>query len=651
MNKRALRSAPDDAAGLNKQKLIMVLHVDDEVGLLEIAKQFLETEGPFKVDTASSSEEAFQKLKERTYDAIVSDYQMPGKNGLEFLRELRQEGNNIPFIILTGKGMDEVAIQALNLGADHYVNKGVDPAMMFSELAHNISKAVERKKANLEVWLRQERLNAILDSSPNAILITDLSRIVIDCNQETLRLTGASSKKEMVGKDILEFVEERDHTRVSDSLQEVLMQNIARDIQFGLLTKYGGGFIGELSASLTKDSLGNPTSLVLTINNITERKRAENKLRQYSKRLEENQRFLENVFAAFPDAVTVCDLEGNIIKCNQATLDMCGCSLENELISSNIYALLPQREHRRAKEEFGRVKMLGSVRNVEYTMLDKQGSEFPAELSLGAIVDSYGESLGFAVIIKEITERKCLQEQLIVSEKLAAVGQLAATFSHDIRNPLAVIKNSICFLQMRLKETTDDKVRKHMRILGEEINYANIMANDLLDFTRKDPLHLQKTSLNKIVDRVLTSISKPENIDVSLKLGKIPPMQIDETQMQRVFTNIIGNAIQAMSNGGKLTVQTTKDHNLVRIVFSDNGTGIKEENLRKIFVPFFSTKPNGVGLGLSICKQIVEGHGGRITVKSRAGFGTTFTIQLPIRQCKESIPPQIVVGKMEVSQI
>jgi PAS domain S-box-containing protein len=388
----------------------------------------------------------------------------------------------------------------------------------------------------------------------------------------------------------------------------------------------------------------------VTISNITERKRAENKLRQYSKRLEENQRFLENVFAAFPDAVTVCDLEGNVIKCNQATLDLYGCSLENELIGANIYTLLPQREHQRAKEEFSNVKMQGSVKNVEYTMLGRQGNEFPAELSVGAIMNSYGDSLGFAVITKDITESKCLQEQLIVSEKLAAIGKLAAAFSHDIRNPLAVIKNSICFLEMRLKETTDNKVLKHIKILAEEINYANIMVNDLLDFTRKNPPRPQKADLNKVLDRALSSVSKPENIQVSMRFGEIPPMQIDEAQMQRVFANMILNAIQAMSNGGKLSVSTARDHELVEVIFSDNGTGITEEDLQKIFVPFFSTKPNGVGLGLSICKQIVEGHGGRITIKSKVGLGTTFSIKLPIRQYEESIPSQVAVEKMEVSQ-
>jgi len=655
MTEYAVRPSTETVVNPNEKSLIRVLHVDDEVSLLKVAKEVLEREGPFQVDTASSVEEAIGQMKHETYDAVVSDYRMPGKDGLEFLKELRQEGNTIPFIILTGRGMEEVAVQALNLGADHYVNKRVYPEMMFSELAHDIRQAVERKRANLAAWNRQERLRAVFNSSPNPIMIIDLQGNIAECNQETLQLIKSPSKEEVIGRDIVEFVENstRDRRRVSECLKKTLEQGTVKGVEFALLTKSGGGRIGEISASVVKDLSGNPTSFVVVISDITERKRAENKLRQYSKRLEENQRFLENVFAAFPDAVAVCDLDGNIIKCNSAALGLHGYSSENELIGVNLFALFSQRDRERALEELKKVTTLSSIKNVEYTVLKRDGNEFPAELAVGAVVDSFGDSLGLVAITKDITDRKRLQEQLIVSEKLAAVGQLAASFSHDIRNPLAVIKNSIFFLEMRLKETTDDKVRKHLRILGEEINYANVMVTDLLDFTRKNPPRLQEANLNEVVTSAVSPLSIPEKVKLAFKPGEIPLMLIDEVQLQRVFTNMVLNAVQAMPNGGKLTVQTSRDHNFAEIAFSDTGIGIGEENLRRIFTPFFSTKTSGVGLGLSICKQIVEGHGGRITVRSKEGNGSTFTIKLPIHTKEERrgvAPARLVVHCMEVSQ-
>ncbi len=621
------------------KKPIRVLHVDDEVYLLKVAKQLLELAGPFQVDMALSVEEALDKMGKVAYDAIVSDYQLPGKNGLEFLKELREAGKTVPFVILTAKGMEDVAVEALNLGADHFVRKETNPEIMFSELAHDIINAVERKRAYLAAWLRQEQLKAVLDSSPNAILITDLEGGIVECNQETLRLTRFASKEEVIGKEVLELVDERDRARVSESLKLVLERGTVKNVEFDLLTRYGKGLVGELSVSAIQDSVGNPTSLLLIISDITERKHADNKLTQYSKRLEENQRFLENIFAAFPDAVTVCDLDGNIIKCNQATLDLHGYSSRNELIGVNLSALVLQRDFERARDDVEKAKACGSVMNVGYALLKRDGNEFPAEVSLGAIMDASRNSLGLVVITKDITDRKRLQEQVIVSEKLAAVGRLAATFSHDIRNPLAVIKNSAFFLEMRLQETGDEKVLKHLRILKEEINYAGLMVNDLLDFTRKSPPRLQEADLNETVQSALSSVSVPENVKVVFEPAGLQLMLLDQAQLQRVFMNLIVNAFQAMPDGGRLTVVTGQDGGFADLSFTDTGVGIGEENLRKLFTPFFTTKVSGVGLGLSICRQIVEGHGGEIAVRSKEGCGSTFTVKLPIRR-KEGLELQ-----------
>lgn len=131
---------------LTEEGLIHVLHVDDEDGFVKTAKQCLELQGSFQVDTASSVKEAMKKMKMRTFDVIVCDYMMPGKNGLEFLKELREKGNNIPLIIFTGKGREEVAIKALNYGADQYINKTGDPKTVYAILAHNIRQAVERRR-------------------------------------------------------------------------------------------------------------------------------------------------------------------------------------------------------------------------------------------------------------------------------------------------------------------------------------------------------------------------------------------------------------------------------------------------------------------------------------------------------------------------
>ncbi|UCF59330.1 MAG: response regulator [Candidatus Bathyarchaeota archaeon] len=148
MAKPSVKSSSKAAADLTEKTPIQVLHVDNEAGFLKVSKQCLEMQGAFQVDTASSVEEAMKKLRKKTYDAVLCDYVMPEKSGLEFLKELRENGSSIQFVMFTVKG--GVAIKALNLGADHYVNKIGNPETLYNQLAHSILDAVERKRGSLK---------------------------------------------------------------------------------------------------------------------------------------------------------------------------------------------------------------------------------------------------------------------------------------------------------------------------------------------------------------------------------------------------------------------------------------------------------------------------------------------------------------------
>ena len=145
MIEKSAESKTKVVVDVDVKRTIRLLHVDDEPGLLKIAKQCLEMSGSFQVDTASSVEEAEGKMEKEDYDVIISDYQMPGKDGIEFLREVRESGNGVPFVIFTGKGREEVATKAMNLGADQYLNKNGDPETVYTELAHAVRRAAEGK--------------------------------------------------------------------------------------------------------------------------------------------------------------------------------------------------------------------------------------------------------------------------------------------------------------------------------------------------------------------------------------------------------------------------------------------------------------------------------------------------------------------------
>ena len=172
-------------------------------------------------------------------------------------------------------------------------------------------------------------------------------------------------------------------------------------------------------------------------------------------------------------------------------------------------------------------------------------------------------------------------------------------------------------------------------IIDKDIGYANKIVNDLLDYSRKLHLDFTETTPKSLVDEALTLISTPANIQVINLAENEPKLKVDIDKMQRVFTNLIKNAVEAMPEGGKLVVKSKESKGKVEFTISDTGAGIPKEALEKLFTPLFTTKAKGMGFGLSICKRIVEAHGGKISAESTVGEGTTFKMFIPIEPIVE----------------
>ena len=642
MVESAVESHAEIVVDSTEKLKIRVLHVDDELALLKVAKQCLELQGLFHVDTADSVEEALNKLKEKDYDVVVSDYQMSGKDGLEFLKQLREKGNDVPFLILTGKSREEVAIRALNLGADGYLDKTGDSGTVYCKLAHAIRQAVDRRSAQIESLRREAKLGAILQASPEAITITDPDGNIIECNQVAVGMHGCQSKKDLVGKNAFGLIAEKDREKAVQNLKKTLEQGSTKNVEYTFLTKDGREFSAELSASVVRDASGKPEYFVAITRDITERKESEEALR-------ETKDYLHNLLNYANTPVIVWDNEQKISLFNNAFEALTGYK-KGSMLGRSIDVLFPPLQKTEILETIERAMAGEKWQSVEVPILCKDGETRIALWNSANVQDKAGNIVATIAQGQDITERKRLQEALLKSERLAAIGQLASAVGHEIRNPLGVIKNSAYFLNMMLKDVADEKVVKHLKILEKEVNSANLIISDLLDFARKKPLTLVKTDLNETVKNTLSKITVPENIKVEVKLGEISKMLLDEERVQRVCHNLILNAVQAMPEGGKLAIQTTKQDDSAKLIVRDTGVGIPKEIVPRLFTPLFSTKAKGIGLGLVICKQIVEGHDGNITVDSRVGEGSTFTVKLPIRTEKKNSEPSAFTVPMPTEE-
>ena len=216
------------------------------------------------------------------------------------------------------------------------------------------------------------------------------------------------------------------------------------------------------------------------------------------------------------------------------------------------------------------------------------------------------------------------------SERLATIGQLTSMIGHDLRNPLQVLLYQTYIMKMKADQMKPDDIRELAKILETQTDYMNNLVSDLQDYSKQLKPDLSDIEAKSFLEGLMSSVTVPSSIEVRIDVSQGLKIKADMYLMKRVLNNLITNAIQAMPGGGRLTVKAFSSEDKVAISVSDTGIGIKEESLQNIFKPFFTTKSKGTGLGLAVVKRIVEAHNGTITIESKVGAGTTFTITLPL---------------------
>jgi len=337
---------------------------------------------------------------------------------------------------------------------------------------------------------------------------------------------------------------------------------------------------------------------------------------------------VENTNEAF---VTI-DRNHKVLFFNRAAEKIFGYSRE-EVIGNDLDVIMAptcSRNHREAVDRYiktGIPKRIGHASELIATR--KDGTTFPANISFS--VSRVNGDLYFTGIVRDLTETKALQERILRSERLAALGQFVAEITHEIKNPLMMIGG---FARQLIQKTKDEQTLSKLNIISEEVRRLEELLKELREYYLPRTLNLAEMDVLGLLQEVYDLAKEDcerKKIGADFKRpGKSLLIKGDKDKLKQVFLNLVKNAIDAMEEGGRLVVAQTLAREQVEITIRDNGCGIPEENREEIFSPFFTTKRHGTGLGLNISKSIIEDHeGGSLTLTSEVGKGTTFKVTLP----------------------
>ena len=487
----------------------------------------------------------------------------------------------------------------------------------------------ERKQAEEKLRQSRERYRALFDSAVIGALVVDAETMkVVIGNQAAAKMFGFSSLKEGVGINPIDFVPPEDREKNLELIvKEVFEKDSRKAIDLPAVTKDGRKI--WVSATGAKIMHKGRLAGLFSFTDITERKQAEEKLRQS----EENYRVL---FDSSVIGTIVLDAETmKMAMVNQAAAKMFGFSSAEEARGADPFDFVcPEDKEIISKIAAENLFGQDSRQAYELGVVTRDGREIWINAT-GASIMHEGKLAGL-ISFTDITEQKRQRERLMVTDRLASLGELAAGTAHELNNPLTSI---IGFSQLLMEKETPDDIREDLKLINNEAQRAVKVTRDLLTFARKHAPVKQHNQINNIIEDVLelrAHLQKMNGIEVERQLDPdLPEIMVDYFQMQQVLLNIIINAEYFMTqahNKGTLTITTKKQNSSVVISIADDGPGILPENLGRIFDPFFTTKEagSGTGLGLSICHGIVTEHGGQIYVKSQLGKGATVFVELPI---------------------
>ena len=660
-----------------------LLIVDDDASARRQLRQIFEGAG-YQTIIASDAPKALSQLHKQPCDLVILDIEMPGVDGLALCRLLRAQAatKQLPIVIFSVGDDENRKVEAFAAGADDYIVKPSTPREILTRVSAHLETALREWAlvgSNVELRFLADLGRGLLRAIEPEQVVRHVAgatyegtgavvcAAAVTINQEQLAVCafdreGSAEDVSLLHMDRLKawLVSQASSTSVLvDDAERFLLKDDEHSVEYVAPLRFSGrtkgvivaGFdnvndCGETQARLV-DAAAQQAALAAHVAALYQAARQSSaslakEVEHRTAEAEAQRRFTEAIIDSLPLSLYAVDRDYRIVAWNR-NRELGGQGIpRGRALGRNIFDVLTRQQRAILESEFARAFDAGEIERIEQETTGTDGEAhhwLVSKIPMRAGGD--GEVTHVITVGEDITARVEANRAVARAEKLAAVGRLAAGVVHEINNPLATISACAEALESRLHEGAFDSspevddLREYLSLIRSEAFRCKSITNGLLDFSRTRAGEHLPVNIGEIISsaaRLVTHQRRGDKIEIRIEVSDdMSPVSGDEGQLKQAVIALATNAIDAMAEGGRLTLRGRKENGNVLIEVSDTGIGIAPENLTKIFDPFFTTKEigRGTGLGLAVCYGIVAEHGGRLDVQSGVGTGTTFTISLP----------------------
>ncbi|MGC4087658.1 MAG: response regulator [Polyangiaceae bacterium] len=624
-----------------------MLLVDDEPQVLVALEDLLGDD--YAISKAESAEHALALLdRDPDYAVVITDHRMPRMNGDEFLARL---GDSVGAtrILVTGFADLSGVIRAVNDGGIFaYVTKPWHD----EDLRLKVRRGAELFRLTRDLSDERRLLRDLMNSVSDGIYFKNTSLQFVRVNEAFAHSLGVKNPLELVGRRLSELLPGAESQAAEEQEERILTERGAHEStlrRVGAAT--GSRWFSESRAPILNPE-GDVIGLVGIARDVTERVRGDELLRRSEERFREQSRVLNSVLSGMGDGAVVLGRDGNFLLFNERAERILGLgpkSVELSELAATYGIYTRDQKAQMAVEQNPLLRAMAGEELADTEVFIKNPAVRGANVSVTAtpLRDDHGNLVGSIALLRDVTHQRQLEQQLLQSQKMEAIGRLAGSVAHDFNNLLSVILSYSSLLLNDLKPV--DPIRPDLEAIRKAGVRATELTRQLLAFSRRQVLAPRVVNLNQSVQEAERMLKRLLGEDIALSAVYEPALWrvcVDPGQIDQVVMNLSVNARDAMPGGGTLTIETrnvilddaqvadeleARAGRYVLLSIRDTGEGIDEATLSQIFEPFFTTKEHGkgTGLGLSTVFGIVKQSGGHVVVKSQLGEGTLFEVYLP----------------------